>query len=53
MKSGGFHGKDLYTAYLACNRLIMYICIGSDEKYSIQWYTMKSGGFHDEIWQIS
>ena len=31
----------------------MYICIGSDEKYSIQWYTMKSGGFHDEIWQIS
>ena len=50
VKSGGFHGKDLYTAYLACNRLIMYICIGSDfdsdEKYSIQWYTMKSGGFH-------
>ena len=38
MKSGGFHGKDLYTAYLW---LIMYICIGSDfgsdEKYSIQW----------------
>ena len=31
----------------------MYICIGSDEKYSIQWYTMKSGGFHDEIQQIS
>ena len=31
----------------------MYICIGSDEKYSIQGYTMKSGGFHGEIWQIS
>ena len=31
----------------------MYICIGSDEKYSIQGYTMKSAGFHDEIWQIS
>ena len=35
MKYGGFHGKDLY------------ICIGSDEKYS-----MKSGRFH-AIWQIS
>ena len=42
MKSGGFHGKDLY------------ICIGSDEKYSIlvvdheirQISSMKSGGFH-------
>ena len=53
MKSGRFHGKDLCTAYLACNRLIMYICIGSDEKYSIQWYTMKSGIFHGEIQQIS
>ena len=31
----------------------MYICIGSDEKYSIQWYTMKSSGFHGEIRQIS
>ena len=74
MKSGGFHEIQqiswqglIYTAYLACNRLIhvylywfwwkiqdlvvdheslhfyipnepiMYICIGSDEKYSIQW----------------
>ena len=42
MKSGGFHGKDLY------------ICIGSDEKYSIlvvdheiwQISCMKFGGFH-------
>ena len=50
MKSGGFHDKHLYTAYLACNRLIMYICIGSDQKYSIQWYTMKSGGFHEIQW---
>ena len=47
MKSGGFHGKDLY------------ICIGSDKRYSIlvvdeiwQISCMKSGGFH-EIQQIS
>ena len=48
MKSGRFHGKDLY------------ICIGSDEKYSIlvvdheirQISCMKFGGFH-EIRQIS
>ena len=42
----------IHCRNLACNRLIMYICIGSDEKYSIQWYTMKSGGFH-EIQRIS
>ena len=68
MKSGRFHGKDLY------------ICIGFAEKYSkihyswnpadfmvkfsrfheiwrISWWNsadfMKSGGFHGEIWQIS
>ena len=48
MKSGGFHGKDLY------------ICIGSDEKYSLlvvdheirQISCMKSSRFH-EIWRIS
>ena len=37
VKSSGFHGKDLYTAYLACNRLIMYICIGSDTVY-LYWF---------------
>ena len=80
VKSGGFHGKDLYNIYLywfwwwkiqhsvvyheirwiswnsadfMARSSTMYICIGSDEKYSIQGYTMKSGRFHDEIWRIS
>ena len=57
VKSGRFHGKDLYNVYLYWFWW---------EKYSIQWYTMKSGRFHawnpadfmkfggfHEIWWIS
>ena len=48
MKFGGFHGKDLYTLH------IQWICIGSDEKYSIKWISpWNPVDFKHEIWWIS
>ena len=48
MKSGRFHGKDLYTLH------IQWICIGSDEKYSIKWISpWNPADFMHEIWWIS
>ena len=43
MKSGRFHAKDLYTAYLACNNVYLY------------WFSWKiqHSVVEHEIWQIS
>ena len=63
IKSGGFHAKDLYTAYLACNVLSVLDLMKNTEFSGIPRNLadfMKSSGFHMqiasfayEIWWIS
>ena len=43
----------IYTAYLACNRLIHVYLYWFCRKVQQNPLFMKSGGFHGEIWQIS